>query len=111
MKSKWLLYFGLLFLTVGVVLKVSTDLHPIPLVLILTGVAFKVLYILSKAIRKEYKPGWELLFLFTGLVLFLSGVFLQKGEIIENASFLKIPGISLKAMFVILFIRKSRKTS
>jgi low temperature requirement protein LtrA len=111
MTKKWPLYTGLSLLALGITLKASTSLALYPLLIILTGVGLKVLYIILKIIRKEYKPGLEMVTLFFGLALFLTGVFFfESGLINHGASIaLKITGITLKTTFVLLFIRKTRK--
>jgi hypothetical protein len=109
MKEKWPLFTGVVFLTLGVILLKTIDFDPWSLIILLTGVAFKVAYILSKIIKKEYIPGYEIAFLLIGLSLFLGGIILEKKEIIENAIVLKMVGISLKVVFIFAFIKKSRK--
>lgn len=109
MKSKWPLYTGIGLLTLGIVLKTSTSFNPWSLIILLTGVAFKLAYIISKIIKKEYKPSFEIAFLIIGLTLFMGGVILHKNGLIENPAALKIIGISLKVIFIIIFIKKTRK--
>ena len=60
MKSKWPLYLGIFLLTIGIVLRVATHFDPWSLIILLTGVAFKIAFILSKIISKEYKVGYEI---------------------------------------------------
>lgn len=108
MNSKWLLYIGILLLTLGIILKTTTNFDRWPLIILLTGIAFKIVYIISKIISKEYKPGYEIVFLITGLIIFLSGITLHKQGIVENPTIMKIIGISLKAVFVIIFIKKNK---
>lgn len=109
MKSKWILHTGIVLLTVGIILRFAMDIKPISLTLILTGVALKITYIVIKYIQKEYKPGYELLFLFVGLLFFMGGIMLHKFEHIESPTLMKTIGLSLKALFVFIFIRKVRK--
>jgi len=109
MKSKGTLFAGIILLTAGIILRKTTDLATGGLVLILLGVLFKAYYIISKARRGEYKPGYELVFLFAGLLLFLSGLYLRAHEPPFNPAFLIMPGISLKVVFIIIFILKGRK--
>jgi len=111
MNSKWIIFTGILLLTAGIALKITNNATALPLILILTGVAFKVAYIIIKIITKEYQPGYEFIFLGVGLALFLSGIFLHKAALIENPTLLKISGISLKVIFILLFIRKSKTQS
>lgn len=110
MNSKWPLFIGIALLTIGIVLKIVTTLNPLPLIFILTGVAFKIFYITIKIFTGEYKPGYEVLFLFVGLTFFLGGIILHKQGMVENPAILKITGIALKVLFIIQFIRKSRSS-
>ncbi|MCF8361323.1 MAG: hypothetical protein K9G70_01735 [Prolixibacteraceae bacterium] len=111
MTKKWPFYTGLSILALGITLKASTSLALYPLLIILTGVGLKVLYITLKIIRKEYKPGLEMVALICGLGFFLAGeFFFDSGLINHGASIaLKITGITLKTTFVLLFIHKTRK--
>jgi len=110
MKSKWTLFTGIILLTAGIILRRTTDLGTEGLVLIVTGVLFKIYYIIEKARSGEYRPGLELLFLLVGLIMFFSGLYLRYHESFFNPLWLIIPGISLKIVFIILFIRKIRKS-
>jgi hypothetical protein len=111
MTKKWPLYTGLTLLALGIVLKAATNINVFPLLIILTGVSFKAFYITLKVVRKEYKPGFELVTLICGLTIFLSGIALSNtGHINHFAAVLfKITGIALKATFVAIFIFKTRK--
>ena len=104
MESKWTLIAGILLLTIGIILRVITDLSYEPILLIIVGVLFKTYYIIGKARNGEYKPGYELLFLLVGLLMLLTGIYLRTKELNFNPSFLVIFGIILKVVFVILFI-------
>lgn len=109
MKDKWLLYTGILLLTTGLVLKYATNINPWSLIIILTGVTFKVAYIITKIVKKKYKPGYEMLILLVGLTLFLGGMILHKKGVVENPAALKFIGITLKVIFIVIFIKKSKK--
>ena len=110
MKSKWTLFAGILLLILGIILRKTTDLISEGLILIIVGVAFKTYYIISKARSGEYKPGYELIFLFVGLVMFMSGLYLRSHEPPFSPALLIVPGISLKVLFIVLFIIKTRIT-
>jgi hypothetical protein len=111
MTKKWPLYTGIALLALGIVFKAATHINVYPLLTILTGVCFKVFYIIQKIIRKEYKPGIEVGALFCGLIIFLSGIALSSTGLINHfaAVLFKITGIALKATFVAIFIFKTRK--
>ena len=104
MKSKWILFIGIALLTLGILLKKFSDLSIESLLLIAVGVLFKIYYIIQKARHNEYKPGYELLFLIVGLLLFAAGTYLKTHESPVSPSFLIIPGILFKITFIILVI-------
>ncbi|MDA3930878.1 MAG: hypothetical protein PF541_18160 [Prolixibacteraceae bacterium] len=108
MKQKWPIFVGVILVTIGIILKYTINFNPWSLLILLTGVAFKIVYITSKIITKEYKPGFEIALLLIGLTFFMGGIVLHKNELIENPAVLKIIGISLKVLFVLIFIKKSR---
>lgn len=109
MKSKFLLFFGIILLIVGIVVKKASTYESVGLALIILGVICKSIYIVSKARSGEYKPGKELLFLTLGLMLFLSGLYLRSIEQeIINATYLVVAGIGLKIVFIIGFIQNVR---
>lgn len=74
------------------------------LILIISGVACKTVYIIAKARAGEYKPGGELIFLFTGLTLFLAGLALKSHVTGFMPRALIIVGITLKIVFIVRFI-------
>ena len=111
MKSKWTLFAGIILLIVGIIVRKTTQFEITGLILIIAGVAFKTYYIISKARSGEYQPGYELWFLFIGLSMFLSGLYLRSNEPSLNPAYLIFPGLSLKIVFIILFIVKTKKSS
>jgi len=110
MKSKWTLLAGILLLIIGIVLRKTTELASEGLILIIVGVVFKTYYIISKARSGEYKPGYELIFLFVGLAIFLTGLYLRSHEPPFSPALLIVPGILLKVLFIVLFIVKTRRS-
>jgi hypothetical protein len=108
MKLKWILFTGIVLLTIGILLKKFSDLSFEPILLIITGVLLKIYYLIGKARSGEYKPGVELGILLVGLLLFLSGLYARSHETAFNAAYLIITGITLKVIFVILAISKMR---
>jgi len=104
MKSKWTLFTGIILLVTGIVLRMITNLTYEPILLIIVGVSFKAYYIIGTARNGEYKPGYELVFLFVGLLMFLYGIYLRPQELSLIPSFLIICGLIFKVVFVILFI-------
>jgi len=109
MKSKWTLFAGIFLLILGIVIRKTTGFAVEGLVIIIAGVLLKTFYILSKVQSGEYRPGYELLFLFFGLALFLTGLYLKSHEPPFNPMFLIASGISLKVVFIILFIVQTRR--
>lgn len=108
MKSKWTLFVGIVLLIIGIIVRKTTGMAIEGLAIILIGISFKTIYIISKARSGEYKPGKELLLLFAGLGLFLGGLYLRSIEGFTYALVMIISGISLKVIFIILFIIKTR---
>lgn len=110
MKSKALLFVGIGMLITGILLRKAFNLEISGLILILLGVVMKTVYIVSKARSGEYQPGRELIYLFTGLALFLSGLYLKSTPYDSiNPVFFIGTGITLKVIFIILFIKKVRR--
>lgn len=110
MKSKWTLFVGIALLILGIIIRKTTGHNIEGLVLILTGVFLKIYYIINKYRSGEYIPGIELLFLFVGLGLFLGGLYTRSLDGFTFAPIMIISGITLKIIFIILFIIKTRKT-
>jgi hypothetical protein len=108
MKNKWLLFSGLALLTAGVILKLIFENSVIPVILIITGIVFKIYFIINKIIRTSYKPGYELFFLAIGLALFISGMYLKNPVLFIEPVCLKIVGLLFKLIFVFLFIQKTK---
>ena len=115
MKSKSLLFVGICLLIFGILLRKMTSFINLGLILILTGVLCKTVYIFAKAQSGEYKPGKELIILGVGLFLFLFGIYLRSiGIEVPNPTYLIVSGICLKIIFIIRFIqivRNNNKTS
>lgn len=104
MKSKWTLFTGILFLVAGIVLRNITELDLVPVSLVVLGVLFKTVYIVGMAKSGVYKPGYELYFLFAGLALFFTGLYLKSQNPSGFSRFLIITGILLKMAFIVIFI-------
>ena len=111
MARKSLLFVGIVLLVVGILIRKLTGLDVFGLLMIITGVICKTVYIVAKARSGEYKPGKELIFLGLGLLLFLSGLYLRSIEQeIINPTYLIVAGLSLKIVFIIRFIQIVRRT-
>lgn len=111
MKSKGLLFTGILLLIAGVIIKKMTSLDSIGLTLILIGVLCKTVYIVAKVRSGEYQPGKELIFLGVGLVFFLSGLYMRTiDQNLIHPTYLIVLGISLKLVFIIRFIQIVRSS-
>jgi len=108
MKSKWLLVTGLVLLTTGIILKFVFVESIVPIFLIVAGVILKIYYILGKIIQTNYKAGYEILFLLTGLTLFFLGMYLKEPLLFIEPIYFKVLGILLKVTFIFLFIRKTK---
>ena len=84
-------------------------MNEIGLVLIITGVLCKVIYIIQKVRNGEYKPGKELYFLGFGLLLFFIGLSLKNGtQNMIDPFYLIGLGLTFKLIFIIKFIQLSR---
>ena len=106
MKSKVLLFIGIILLVVGIILKKVTQMDALGLALIITGVIVKSIYILVKVKNGEYIPGKELNFLVAGLLLLFTGLYLQRiDQALIKPIYLIVFGISLKIIFIIRFIQ------
>lgn len=105
MRSKKVLFSGIIILIIGIIVRKTTAYEASGLALILLGVLLKTLYIIAKARSGEYKPGKELLFLFLGLGLFFSGIYLRTLQQGMMGPILMIIGIVLKIIYIVLFVR------
>lgn len=106
MKSKALLFIGIILLVTGIILKKTTPMASFGLALILIGVTLKTIYILAKVKSGEYKPGKELYFLVVGLLIFLTGLYLRGiNQTLIEPIYLIVFGIALKITFIIRFIQ------
>lgn len=106
MTSKGLLFFGIILLVVGILLKKVTQMEVLGLALIITGVTLKSIYILLKVRIGEYKPGKELILLVLGLLLFLTGLYLRDvKQVLVYPFYFIVLGISLKIIFIVRFIQ------
>lgn len=108
MKSKLILFSGILLLTTGIILRIFTDSGFVAILLIIVGVGLKAYYIISKARSGEYKPGYELVFLFVGLTLFFTGLYFRSHEPSYHYVLLMVSGLILKLVYIILFVLKVR---
>lgn len=108
MKSKWTLFAGIILLVAGIVLRNLTEMDLAAVSLIVLGVLFKTYYIVRMARSGEYKPGYELYFLFAGLGMFLSGLYLKSQNPSVVAGLLIFTGILLKTSFIVIFIVRLR---
>jgi threonine/homoserine efflux transporter RhtA len=112
MKSKYLLFSGIISLLLGIILRASNQLDNLGLSLIIIGVVCKVIYIIKKVKKGEYKPGIELFGLGLGLLLFFVGLYLDPEHLFLKPVYFIIFGITLKIIFILRFIHivRSRKT-
>lgn len=108
MKTKTPLFIGIAALLSGILLRLFTPFALMGLITIVLGVAFKLYYVLHAIKTGYYKPGFEILLLIIGLIMFL----FNQALVPENAQILsiviKFTGIGLKASFVGMFIFKTR---
>jgi len=109
MKSKALLFAGIIILICGILLRKMTQLDVSGLFLIITGVTCKSIYIIKKVRNGEYNPGKELIFLTLGLLIFFTGLYLKgSDQNLINPIYLIVLGLTLKIIFIVRFIQIMR---
>jgi len=104
MNIKLILYLGIVLLVLGIFSINISQLEGISNYLIVGGVLCKLAFITSVIKSGQYRVGVEIVFLMAGLALFFIGKS-ELGNILLSWVFI-FSGISLKIVFVILFIRK-----
>ena len=110
MKSKTLLFIGILLLIIGIIIRKMTSFEVLGLIFIIIGVLCKTVYIVFKARSGEYQPGKELIFLGVGLLLFLSGLYMRTlDQNLIDPTYLIVIGLGLKIVFIVRFIQIVRK--
>ena len=111
-KLKILIIAGGLLILAGIILKAADITGIITVLCFSLGALLKVLYLVTGLITKRIKPGKELIFLFTGLALLFSGIWLRSAPD-QGIQYLHIwfisSGIAFKILFLILFIRRQKK--
>lgn len=106
MKSKALLFTGIVLLILGIILRKMTQWDAFGLSLIIIGVTCKSIYIIQKVRNGEYKPGKEVILLVLGLLLFLTGLYLRDmKQVLVYPFYFIVLGISLKIIFIVRFIQ------
>jgi len=108
MKQKWPLVFGIAILTVGIGLKIGQFEFLYYLPFLLLGGSLKIYYIIGIIRKGMYQPGMELLALIIGLGLFFTGIILKNSYQNEHYLYWMVPGLTLKFLFVLLFVLKIR---
>lgn len=58
--------------------------------------------------HRKYRPGYEFIILYSGLILFFTGLYLKSNKYWDCASLLIFAGITFKVAFLLMFINKSR---
>jgi len=106
MKDKWTLVVGVILLSIGILLRIFSILSVIPYIVMVTGSVFKISYIQKLIKDKIYKPGFELLILASGLMLFFVGIYFRKHGNSLMATYYMVPGLLLKLLFIVIIIRE-----
>lgn len=109
MKSKVLIYAGILLILSGLAINLLTSYDILSWGLILGGAMCKISYLVIKMTNGSYRPGFELLLLLSGLTIFFLGKYNGIRSMEQYNDWFIITGITLKIAFVILFIRKIRQ--
>lgn len=106
MKSKYLLFTGIISLAMGILLRALNHLQNLGLFLIAIGVICKLVYVISKIKNGEYKPGIELFALGLGLALLFVGLYgLDSEHMFLKPVYFIFLGITLKIVFIVRFIQ------
>jgi hypothetical protein len=109
MKSKYILYIGILLLVAGILLRYFSPYVEVGLGLVLIGVILKLSYVSLAMLRGKYKPKAEILLLLFGLGFLFLGLW-HKLNVSEFVGYgMIVSAVVLKLIFVILFIRKIRQ--
>ncbi len=106
MNNKVLLFAGIFLLTVGILLRIFTDYSSFAIILIGLGGFSKVTYLILRVKQGNYKPGYEIVLLIIGLIVFFTGIYLRNQSNAINPWLFMGPGILLKVGFVVLFVQK-----
>jgi hypothetical protein len=109
MRQKWPIFSGIVLLSVGIVLKAGHFQPIYYLPFLLLGGTLKVYYIIGIIRKGVYRPGIELLSLVVGLSLFFTGIILKNSYQSPNYLYWMVPGLTLKIIFVLMFVLKIRK--
>ncbi|MFA8449913.1 MAG: hypothetical protein ACEPOW_04395 [Bacteroidales bacterium] len=109
MKSKILLFIGIVLLIAGIFIKRYTDLDVFAIILIALGAANKLAFIIRRKFERRYRPGYELLILAFGLAIFFSSDYINHPFVQEQKTIFRFIGIVLKITFIGLIIYKNRE--
>lgn len=110
MTKKWPLIGGVALLSLGIIFRFAGMESYIYFPLLAAGGILKIIYITNLLRNKIYKPGFEILFLVIGLLLFFSGIIL-KYQAIPSYIYFLLPGLMLKLLFVVLLFRKAKSNT
>ena len=110
MKSKYLIYTGIILLITGIVLSAMEIMSVLSLLLIISGILLKLTYLTINKLNRSYKPGYELIILLVGLGLIVMGKYSEIDFISRYAVVFLLAGISCKITFVVLFLLKKRNS-
>ncbi|HPJ36182.1 MAG TPA: hypothetical protein PK358_15180 [Spirochaetota bacterium] len=106
--SKWILFSGIVLLSGGAAARV-TGSAAAPF-LFSAGGACKLSYIIMAIKTGRYRPGYEILFLASGLAILACGIISRHYPSVSDYSLPVISfAVSLKVIFVVLFIKKVRE--
>lgn len=109
-KLKLLLYIGLVLLITGIIVRVTNGPGLWSNILIYSGIALKVSYLLTIIFKGRFKPGIEILFLLVGLSLVIGGGRLRAFDFHPYFITTMISlGVIFKMLFIVFLFRKLRK--
>ncbi|ASB47817.1 hypothetical protein [Alkalitalea saponilacus] len=109
MKSIWLLYVGLSFIGIAIVLRVLAFDTTLTSVLFSVGGLIKILYLFFMYREAKLWPGKEMLLILAGITLIIAGAQLR-GNLTQGIMALPITiaGIAFKISFIVVAVRKVR---
>ncbi|HPJ42073.1 MAG TPA: hypothetical protein P5120_08800 [Spirochaetota bacterium] len=106
--GKWILFAGIvLLLSGGAARGAGSGIAPF---LFSAGGICKISYILLSVKTGRYRPGYEIIFLVTGLLLLFCGIAARRYAAVSVYSLPLISfAVSLKIIFVVFFVKKFRR--
>jgi hypothetical protein len=106
MKQKWPIFAGILLLTLGIIFRFMQFDSGLYVPFFAVGGVLKLLYLVKIIAQGKYRPGLEMGLLILGLILFFLSLVLKNNYNSDYYIYFLVPGITLKILFIVLFIYK-----